>query len=95
MTNPVVPAALALSPVREPQVDRWSEYSWLICNVNVDIPVAGFTVRQLLQLQPGTLVESSWEQAKELPLCVNGEQIGVAQFDPVGDCLAVRISELL
>ncbi len=97
MTTPVPinTETLAMHVPQEPELERWADYSWLMCNVNVDIPVKGFNVRQLLRLEPGVVVESSWEQAKELPLHVNGEQIGLAQFDVVGDRLAVRISELL
>jgi len=45
-------------PVATPE-GMWDEVGWLPCVVSVDLPLRSFTVRTLLQLEAGAVVESN------------------------------------
>lgn len=67
---------------------------WLPCTLAVDIPVARFTVADLLSLASGTIVETAYHQSSDLPLRVNGQLVGWTEFEVVGERLAVRLTDL-
>ncbi len=69
-------------------------FPWLKCTVVVELPIARTTVRELLALTPGSILETSSKATSDLPVRVNGVLIGWAEFDVVGNHLAVRITEL-
>jgi len=73
---------------------RWRHLSWLPCDLTLDLPVAHFTVRDLLQLRAGAAVETCYSRGAEIPLRANGQLIGWAEFEPVADHIGVRITEL-
>ena len=53
-----------------------------------------FTVRDLLQLATGSIVASENANGADVPVVVNTKLIGWAEFEVVGQKLAVRITEL-
>lgn len=67
---------------------------WLPCTLALDIPVVKFTVRDLLSLTRGSVVETAYHQSSDLPLRVNGQLVGWTEFEVVGDRLAVRLTDL-
>jgi flagellar motor switch/type III secretory pathway protein FliN len=67
---------------------------WLPCELTLEIPVARFTIGELLTLRRGTIVETACHHTNDIPLRVNGQLIGWTEFEVVGDRLAVRITEL-
>jgi flagellar motor switch/type III secretory pathway protein FliN len=67
---------------------------WLPCTLALDIPVARFTVGDLLTLIKGSIVETSYHQSSDLPLRVNGQLVGWTEFEVVGERLAVRLTDL-
>jgi flagellar motor switch/type III secretory pathway protein FliN len=77
-------------PSREP-TDR---FPWLKCNITLDLPVVRFTIRDLLNLGTGTVVETSCKATSDVPVRVNGTLIGWTEFEVIGNNLAVRITEL-
>ena len=77
-----------------PAEARWRQLSWLPCELTLDLPVARFTVRDLLGLSVGQVVETSYSRGAEIPLRANGQLIGWAEFEPVADHIGVRITEL-
>jgi len=77
-----------------PAEDKWRQLSWLPCDLTLDLPVAHFSVRDLLQLKVGTVVETCYSRGAEIPLRANGELIGWAEFEPVADHIGVRVTEL-
>jgi len=83
--------ASPVSAVREH--DLLESMPWLPCTVTVDLPVARFTIGDLLALTEGTIVETSCHHTGDLPLRVNNLLIGWTEFNVVGDRLAVRITE--
>jgi len=56
--------------------------------------VARFTVRELLRLEPGQIVSTDCSRGAEVPLRANGQVIGWAEFEAVGDHIGARITEL-
>ncbi len=73
----------------------WEEAGWLGCEVSVELPVHGFTVRDLLQLAAGSIVETQWKNGEDLPLHASKRQIGWVEFEALGESLAVRLTELV
>ena len=89
-TAPLVPKQIAIGPPEE----IWEEAGWLPCTVSVDLPLRRFTVRTLLQLEPGAILESNLADGADLPVSVNSQLIGWGEFEIVGQALAVRLTEL-
>ena len=72
----------------------WQEVGCLPSRLSVESPVLGFTVGDLLRLEVNSLVDTRTSSAANVPLRVNGQLIGWAEFEIVGDRLAVRLTEL-
>lgn len=71
----------------------WEGAEEFPCRLSVELQVPLFTVRHLFHLSPGTVVETEWAQSSDVPLFVNKELIGWAEFEVVGEGLAVRVTE--
>ena len=69
-------------------------FGWLPCQLSLEIPVARFTVGDLLHLEEGMIVETAFHYTSDVPLRANGLLIGLTEFEVVGNRLAVRITEL-
>ena len=63
--------------------------------VVLEVSIVGFTVRDLLALEPGSIVETAAQHNDDLMLHANGQLVGMAKFDVTGDVLAVRLTEVL
>lgn len=73
---------------------EWRELGWLPFQVSLEVPAERFTVADLLALRPGQLVRTGWSQGTEVPLRANGQLIGWAEVEAVGDRIGARITEL-
>jgi flagellar motor switch/type III secretory pathway protein FliN len=73
----------------------WEEAGWLRCELTVELAVSGFTVRDLLQLVVGLIVETQWKHNDDMPLRANKRQIGWVECEAFDESLAVRLTELL
>jgi flagellar motor switch/type III secretory pathway protein FliN len=80
-------------PVAVPD-ELWDEAGWLPCLISVDLPVRVFTVRDLLQLDVGAVLETEIADGADVPVMVNAQLVGWAEFEIVGQKLAVRMTEL-
>ena len=67
---------------------------WLPCTLALDVAVVQFTVRALLDLAPGDILETSCHQSMDIPLRVNGLLLAWTEFEVVGERLAARITDL-
>ena len=85
--SPAPPEAL-------PPAADWRQLGWLPCQLSLELPVARFTVRELLRLEPGQIVSTDCSRGAEVPLRANGQVIGWAEFEAVGDHIGARITEL-
>jgi len=74
--------------------ETWDEAEWLPCLLSIDLPLKSFTVRDLLRLEVGAVLESSNAEGADVPVIVNSQLIGWAEFEVVGQRLAVRLTEL-
>ncbi len=88
--NPSNGVSLAPAPPRRPV----EVLPWLPCTLALDIPVIRFTVRSLLELAPGVILETSVHQSMDIPLRVNGLLMAWTEFEVVGERLAARITDL-
>lgn len=86
------PAAMTDTPSAGAAV--WEEAQWLPCRLSVEIPVPVFTVRDLLCLDVGSIVDSRNASSADVPLRVNSELIGWAEFEVVGNRMAIRLTAL-
>lgn len=74
--------------------ELWEEAGELPCVLSVDLPLSNFTVRDLLQLGEGSVLESNKPNGADVPVVVNSQIIGWAEFEVMGQRLAVRVTEL-
>lgn len=77
-----------------PTKDPVEAYGWFPCLLSLEVPVSRFTVRDLLRLRVGSIVETSSHHASDIPLRANGLLIGWTEFEVIGNRVAVRITEL-
>lgn len=75
--------------------ETWAEAGLLPCKISVDLPLRNFTVRDLLRLEPGAILESVNANGSDVPVIVNKQRIGWAEFEIIGQRIAVRMTELL
>ncbi len=83
------------SPQPDIPIALWEEAGWLPCELSVELPVHGLSVRDLLGLTVGSLVETEWKSGQDAPLRVNSRQIGWVEMEQMGEFLGVRLTELL
>jgi flagellar motor switch/type III secretory pathway protein FliN len=62
--------------------------------LDVRLPVPHFTMRQLLSLQCGSVLETAWLASEDLPLSCGGEQFLWIEFEAVDEKLTARITRL-
>jgi flagellar motor switch/type III secretory pathway protein FliN len=74
--------------------ELWVEGGWLPCVLSVDLLLRRFTISDLLRLQPGAILETSHVNGADVPVLVNTQLIGWAEFEVVAQRIAVRITEL-
>jgi len=83
--NPTVPAP----------PDPWVDVFPLTCLVTLDVKVPNFTIRDLLRLDAGSVIDARWKEGTRLPFQANGRQLGWVDFEVIGDRLAVQVTELI
>jgi len=88
----VTTAALPAAAV--PPAEAWSSVLDLPCELTVEVPVPGFKVRDLLYLAAEAVVETGCKPSSHVPVRVNGQLIAMAEFEVIGETLAVRLTEL-
>lgn len=87
------PAVIAAAAEAAALPDPLKVVPWITCDLLVEIPVARFTVRDLLNLRKGAIVETNCHHTRDIPLRVNGQLICWTEFEVVGNHLGVRITE--
>jgi len=63
--------------------------------VDVAIPLRDFRVRNLLALEPGTVVASQWVHGEDVPLSARAVQLAWSEFEVADTQLAVRLTRLV
>jgi len=75
-------------------VDDLDSVAMLTCRISLEIPVPRFTVRDLLRLSPEDVIDTRWAQTADVPLRINGLLLSWAEFELIGNKMAVRLTEL-
>jgi flagellar motor switch/type III secretory pathway protein FliN len=75
--------------------ELWEQAEVIPCVLSVDVRLRTFSVRDLLRIEPGSIVESKNLNGADVPVFVNARLIGWAEFEVVGQRLAVRLTELI
>ena len=75
-------------------IDNLASVAMLTCQVSLEIPVPGFTVRDLLRLSPEDVIDTRWAQTADVPVRINGLLLSWAEFELIGNKIAVRLTEL-
>lgn len=87
------PVAVVLPPgAKATAPDPLARAYDLPCRLVLEVPVVDFNVGALMHLEPGTIVRTAAQHNEDLSLKVNGQLVGVGEFDVVGDRLAVRLT---
>lgn len=63
--------------------------------VDVQIPIPGFRVADLLALEPGKVLASEWPSTEDMPLSCGDVQLVWSEFEVVDQRLAVRVTRLV
>jgi flagellar motor switch/type III secretory pathway protein FliN len=92
-------AMIATAPAlpRMTQIERhasWPMLSQLRMSMTAGIELKSFKVKDLLRLEPGQIVESSWPDTEDVPLCVGQVQVAWSEFEVVDQRLVVRLTRL-
>jgi flagellar motor switch/type III secretory pathway protein FliN len=74
--------------------ELWNSCKQLPCVLTLELPVPQFTLRQMLELRTGSVIDTRWSQAADIPLRVNGELLAWSEFEVVDDRYGVRLTEL-
>lgn len=78
-----------------PTLAAWTHALLLVCQLTVDLPLPGFTVADMLRLQPGSMIHAHWSVGADVPLQVNGTLLAHGEFEVAGERLAIRLTELM
>jgi flagellar FliL protein len=73
---------------------KWSHVKGLPCRLTVEVPVPELTVARLLDLAPGAILDTDYEEGSQVPVLVNGEMIAWGEFDVLEESLAIPLTEL-
>lgn len=80
--------AAQAEPDRDMRLDR------LPMQLNVAVRVRAFRVQDLLALERGTILETVHEHTQDVPLVCGGALLMWAEFEMMGQKLAVRVTRL-
>jgi len=91
------PVPEAEAPTRAAPVSelRWAHAGALPCKLSVQAPVQGFTLKDLLNLRPQSIIRSQLAASASPALRVNDEVVAWCDFEVLSNRLAVRLTELV
>jgi flagellar motor switch/type III secretory pathway protein FliN len=73
---------------------QWASLASLPCTVSVELVAPHVTVGNLLDLGPGSVINSLHSTTDSVPISINGVELGSGEFDIVGKHVAVRVTEV-
>jgi hypothetical protein len=83
------------SSARTAQVSLAALAAKLPLQLDLRVPLPSFRVQNLLSLEKGQVIESSWPHTEDLPLWSGGVHLVWTEFEVVDQKLAVRITRLV
>jgi len=72
----------------------WHEIREVRCRLTAELSVQGFTARDLLLLQKGSLVGSKQTTRARITVRANGAFLALAEFEVIGGHRGVRFTEI-
>jgi flagellar motor switch protein FliN/FliY len=81
-------------PPADPLAERWQRVEPLPCLLTIEISMPGFTIADLVHLEPGRILAAHWTVGQDVPLRINDQLIAWSEFEVVQSRLAVRLTEL-
>ena len=95
MSNALVSTSLAVEESEGTGlIERQSVEVRIPVQLEVGIPIRDFRVKNLLVLEPGSLIESSWVPGEDVPMASGEVQLAWSEFEVVDSQLAVRLTRL-
>jgi flagellar motor switch/type III secretory pathway protein FliN len=93
--------ATMLAPIAFPGPEQteaagvsWQQIQDVPCSLAAEVPVSGFTVRELLILQVGSVVNSKQSTRGRVAVRANGSLLAWGEFEASSYRLAVRLTDL-
>jgi flagellar motor switch/type III secretory pathway protein FliN len=80
------------APTAEAPKSLAESFGWLPCQLSIEIPIVNFTVGDLLRLGKDSIVETACLSTSDVPLRANGLLVAWAEFEVIGNQLAVRLT---
>jgi flagellar motor switch/type III secretory pathway protein FliN len=91
----LVSTSAAVDPAEETGlIERHRVEARLPVQLDVGIPIRDFRVKNLLALEPGSLIESYWAPGEDVPVASGEVQLAWSEFEVVDTQLAVRLTRL-
>ncbi len=90
--EPATRAVPGMSQVEEHP--SWPVLARVPLLLTVRVPVSRFTVRDLLALEAGQVLATSWAPTDDVPMCLRAVQVGWCEFEVVEARLAARLTRL-
>jgi flagellar motor switch/type III secretory pathway protein FliN len=90
----LVSSSAAVEQAETGLIERRSVEARLPVQLDVGIPIRDFRVKNLLVLEPGSLIESSWAPGEDVPVASGEVQLAWSEFEVVDTQLAVRFTRL-
>ena len=90
--GPAIASTLTVTDANQSN-GAWGPLTDLLCSVTTEVDIPSLTVRDVLHLVPGAVLNTRWRTNRDLPLRVNGRLLGYAEFDSAGETMAVRLTE--
>lgn len=90
----MVPAADPELEIKTTAIAPDSAAARLPVELDVCVPVREFRVRDLLNLNSGSIIESQWGHGDDVPLTSGEVQLAWSEFEVVDTQLAVRVTRL-
>ena len=83
-------------PISAPSlsIPTGSPLAGLPVQLDVTVPIPNFRVHNLLSLEKGTVLESTWSHVEGVPVWCGGVQLVWAEFEVVDQKLAVRVTRI-
>ena len=73
---------------------HWLALSRLPVVLTARVPLTGFKVHDLLQLEKGQLITSQWETTEDIPVKIGRVQLAWSEFEVVEETMAMRLTRL-
>lgn len=89
------PVASSVPLAKVEKHPQWPVLARLPLKMIVSVPIGNFKVRDLLVLEPGQMIRSSWKTSDDVPATIAAVMLAVCEFEVVDQHLAVRLTRLV